>query len=139
MTVTVTVRPNGARTEIRGLPFLESGGNYRLLGEAIAATRRGQVLYSGGAFTVSRPHTVRLIEFLVARFGRVKVIQHGGLTKCVSECWNAKPHTVMTCECSCAGSNHGSGVAIGKVVSQSGPAGALSVQSEGYREYFVPE
>jgi hypothetical protein len=136
MTVTVTVRP-GARTEIRGLPWGRPGEGYEIIGEAIRASRRGQVEYAHGAFTVARSHTVELIEALAARYGRVQVIHHGGLTKCVAECWRARPDTAYECECSCAGANHGSKHPLGRIVSENGPAGELSVASEGARVYDV--
>lgn len=61
------------------------------------------------------------------------------MTKCVEACWKtASPDTAITCECSCAGSNHGSGHPLSKTVSEDGPAGALSVEAAGPREYYYP-
>jgi hypothetical protein len=136
MTVTVTIRPK-ARTEIRGLPWLEHGGNYAVLAECIGASRRGQVQYANGIFTVARSHTRALISALARRFGQVHVIQYGGVDKCVEACWNAKPETAIDCVCSCAGINHGSRRPIGVIVSEDGYAGALSVAPAGPREYDV--
>lgn len=138
MTVTVIIRPNGARTEIRGLPWnSRPGGNYALLEEAIDASRRGQVDYSKRArtFSVARAHTDNLIRFLADHFGHVHVLQFGGLARCVSACWNADPDTAWECECSCAGSNHGSRQPIGPVVADVGDAGELSVARLGPREW----
>lgn len=139
MTVTVTVRPGGARTEVRGLPFTKAGDGYRIIGEAIGATRKGQVDYdkSTRAFTVSRSHSTTLITALAAKYGSVTVIQHGGTTKCVEACWNAKPASAWECECSCAGDNHGTRNPIGPIVSAGGPAGALSVAPAAPRTYTV--
>lgn len=130
MYVTVTIRPNGARTEIRGLPW--SGrprDSYAMLEDAIKASRRGQVDYDkeGRFFSVARAHTGPLIAYLGERFGEVKVVQHGGLARCVSACWDADPDTSWECECSCAGDNHGSGRPIGRVVVHVGAAGDLAV------------
>ncbi|GAA1836236.1 hypothetical protein GCM10009795_096740 [Nocardioides hankookensis] len=138
MTITVTIRPNGARTEVRNLPWDgRPGSGYAIIEDAIDASRRGQVLYSGGAFLVARGHTALLVRRLADRFGHVHVIQHGGTTQCVEACWNASPDTGLTCECSCAGTNHGSGHQLGRIVSESGPAGALSVAPAAAREYDV--
>lgn len=140
MTTTVTIRPNGARTTITDLPWTgDAGGGYALIEECIAATRRGQVQYDRRtrAFSVARSHTAMLIGALAARLGRVAVVQYGGTEQCVEACWNAQPHTAITCECSCAGSNHGTRQPLGKVVSGDGPAGALSVRSAGPRTYVV--
>jgi hypothetical protein len=111
MTVTVTIRPK-ARTEIRGLPWLEHGGNYAVLAECIGASRRGQVQYANGIFTVARSHTRALISALARRFGQVHVIQYGGVDKCGEACWNAKPETASG--------------------SEEGYAGALSVERHVY-------
>lgn len=137
MTVTVKIRP-GARTEVRGMPFNKDdrGSNYELLEDAIDATRRGQIKYSGGAFRVARDHTSPLIEFLAHHFGRVHVVQYGGLDRCVAACWDARPETAMLCECSCAGGNHGTGRPIGRIVAET-PVGAFSVASAAPREYDV--
>ena len=140
MPVTVTIRPNGARTEIRGLPWTgRPGDTYAVLEEAIDASRQGQVQYShqGRFFSVARSHTHSLIAYLAERYGHVHVIQHGGLAKCVSACWTADPESAWECECSCAGSNHGSGHAIGRIVAESGPTGELSVARLGPREWEV--
>lgn len=137
MTVTVVVRPGGARTEVRNLPFTRGGDGYNIIGDAIGATQRGQVKYDKGIFTVSRPHTTALIKGLAAKYGIVQVIQHGGTTKCVSVCWNASADSTWECECSCAGDNHATGKPIGRVVSEDGPAGALSVAPAPPRTYTV--
>lgn len=68
MTVTVTVRPGGARTEVRNVPFGKASDGYGIVGDTIGATQRGQVKYGNHAFTVSRPHTTRLIEALAAKY-----------------------------------------------------------------------
>lgn len=129
--------PAGARTEVRGLPFGKAGDGYNIIGDAICATQRGQVKYENRAFTVSRPHTTRLIEALAVKYGAVMVIQHGGTTMCVSACWNADPDSTWECECSCAGENHGTREPLGRVVSEDGPAGALSVAAAPPRTYVV--
>lgn len=139
MTTTVTIRP-GARTTVTRLPWTGSGSDgYALIEDCIGATRRGQVTYdrSRRAFSVARTHTVTLINALASRLGRVTVVQYGGTEKCVEACWNARPRTAITCECSCAGGNHGTGVPLGRIVSETGPAGALSVGSTGPRTYVV--
>jgi len=140
VTVTVTVRPNGARTEVRGLPWTGNPRDgYAALEDAIDASRRGQVLYDRQhkAFTVSRSHTELLIYRLAQKFGHVHVIQYGGITKCVEECWRLRDlDTSATCQCSCAGANHGTGVAPGRIVGQVN-AGALAVASTGPREYDI--
>jgi hypothetical protein len=137
VTVTVTIRP-GARTQIRGLPWTGSpADNYAILEECIGASRRGQVLYENGGWTVARSHTQVLVAGLAMRFGVVHVIQYGGIEKCVEACWNAKPETAPLCECSCAGANHGTRQPLGMIVSEDGPSGALSVASTGPREYDV--
>ena len=130
MVITVTIRPNGARTEIRGLPWTgNSRDNYTVLEAAIGASRRGQVTYdrTGRFFSVARGHTGALIAYLGQRSGEVGIIQHGGVARCVSACWNAEPDTAWECECSGAGSNHGSQRPIGRVVADVGAAGALAV------------
>jgi hypothetical protein len=102
---TVTIRP-GVRTQIRGLPWTgKPADNYAVLEDCIGATRRGQVLYANGNFSVARSHTQALVSGLAKRFGRVHVIQYGGTEMCVEACWNANPETVGLCECSCAGAN----------------------------------
>ena len=75
---------------------------------------------------VARSHADILIQALADRFGRVTVTQEGSIrTTCVSECWTANPATSSQCECSCAGTNHGSGHALGPEV-----APGLSVQND---------
>lgn len=81
-------------------------------------------------WTVKRTRFERMIEALAARWGMVEVTQFGSSqSKCVSACWNGNPDRVWECECSCAGSNHGSGVPIGKEVKP-----GLSVSTE-YTQY----
>jgi len=139
--VTVVIRPYGARTEIHNLPWSGPRGGYKVVEDAIGASRRRQVKYdpSSKFFTVSRRHTRVLIEALGARYGRVHVIQHGGTDKCVAACWKADRDTAWQCECSCAGDNHGSQHPIGPVVADSGGgAGALSVRRSVTREWDYP-
>lgn len=139
MLVTVTVRP-GARTEVRGLPWTgKPQDTYEMLEDMIGATRRGQVKYDkqSRSFSVARSHTVELINGLVERFGKVHVVQYGGAERCVEACWNARPDTAWTCECSCAGRNHGTRSPLGKIVSETGGAGALSVAASAPHEYVV--
>lgn len=137
MTVTVTIRPNGARTEIVGLPWTgRPADNYALLEGCIGATQRGQVKFENGSWSVSRPHTVALIHGLAARFRTVHVIHYGGVKKCVERCWTGDPEFVYLCQCSCAGDNHGIGTARGKIVAQT-PVGDLSVERLPPREYDV--
>jgi hypothetical protein len=138
MTVTVTIRPNGARTEVSGLPWTgRPADNYALLEGIIDATRAGQVRYAGGMWSVSRPHTVNLVNGLAARFGQVHVVHYGGLKKCVERCWTGDPEFVYLCQCSCAGDNHGIGYARGKIVAQSAVVGDIAVESLPPREYDV--
>jgi hypothetical protein len=140
MTITVTIRPNGARTEVRDLPWEGRGAGYRIVGEAIGASREGQVQHiGGGVFTVSRPHTVGLIGALATRYGRIRVIQYGGQTMCVEACWKSQhPENAWQCSCSCAGANHGSGQPLDLIVDEAGPAGALSVSRSAVREWYHP-
>lgn len=135
--LTVTIRPNGARTEVRGLPFTGRGGGYAILGSAIGASRRGQVRWdpTRSCFSVARTHTGLLISSLAERYGQVQVIQYGGLARCVSACWSADPETAWDCECSCAGDNHGSRRPIGRVVADVGGAGELAVAPLAPREW----
>lgn len=137
--VTVTIRPNGKRTEIRNMPWEGKGAGYTILGDMFGASRHGQVDFAGGVWSVSRSHTNAIILGLAARYRRVKVIQHGGLEKCVEACWNkGKPENSWLCECSCAGQNHGSGQPYKLTVSGAGGAGGeLSVQASAPREFFV--
>lgn len=135
--VTVVIRP-GARTEIRNLPFEGKGAGYSILGDMFHASRRGQVKYGGGVWTVARPHTNAVILGLAERYGRVKVIQHGGLDKCVENCWQGNPTNAWLCECACAGRNHGSGTPYAHTVSGNGLGGALSVQASEPHEFYVP-
>jgi hypothetical protein len=139
-TITVVIRPHGARTEIRDLPWTGSPrATYALLEDAIGASRRGQVQYSRStrAFSVARAHSGQLILSLADRFGHVHVIQHGGQTRCVSACWNADPNTAWECECSCAGSNHGTQRPLGRIVADVGDAGELSVARATPHEWDV--
>jgi hypothetical protein len=49
----------------------------------------------------------RLIDQALERYGQVYVVQlYKELQKCAPACWNAQGHD---CECSCMGTNHGSG------------------------------
>lgn len=136
--VTVTIKP-GSRTEIRDMPFEGNGLGYTILGEMFGASRRGQVEYANRVWSVSRPHTNAIILGLAKRYGRVRVIQHGGLDKCVEQCWQrGNPNNAWTCECACAGRNHGSGFPYAVEVGGTSPGGALSVQPSAPREFFVP-
>lgn len=139
MKATVFVRPSGARTEIAYLPWRGPGAWYALLDEAIGASRRGQVIYDKATrmFSVARAHTHDVVRFLADELGVVHVIQYGGVETCVANCWNAKSRTALTCECACAGRNHGTGQAWGTVVSEAGPHGALAVTPTPPREYDV--
>lgn len=140
MTITATIRP-GERTAISGLPFAKDKprANYWLLEDAINASRKGQVLYSGGSSSVARTHTPTLLNALVDRFGSVRVVHYGGQAMCVEACWkNGEIEYASTCEFSCAGANHGSKQPIGRIVSENGPAGSLSVSSGNRREYWIP-
>lgn len=134
----MVIRP-GRRTEIRNLPYEGKGAGYWILGDMFGASRRGQVDYAGGVWSVSRPHTNDVIQGLADRYGRVKVIQHGGLDKCVEACWHrGNPETAWLCECSCAGRNHGSGMPYEHTVGGDGPSGALSVQASAPHVFYVP-
>lgn len=137
--VTVTIRPD-RRTEIRNMPFEGKGVGYQILESMIGASRRGQVEYdlSTRAWSVSRSHSNAVILGLADRYDRVKVIQHGGVEKCVEACWKGNPETAWECKCSCAGRNHGSGSPYKVTVSDSGVGGALSVQASAPREFYVP-
>lgn len=137
--VTVTIRPNGKRTEIENMPWEGKGGGYKVLDELISASRRGQVDHNKGVWSVSRHHTNAVILGLAARYGRVKVIQYGGTEMCVEACWKSGyPENAWECECSCAGKNHGSGMPYRVTVDGGGGAGGqLSVQASAPREFFV--
>ncbi|MET3566569.1 hypothetical protein ABIC47_002054 [Leifsonia sp. 563] len=138
MGVTVTIRPK-RRTEIRDMPFEGNGKGYSILGDTFGASRRGQVEYARGVWSVSRSHTNEVILGLAARYGRVKVIQYGGVEKCVEACWKkGKQDNAWLCECACAGKNHGSGVPYAVTVGGGSPGGALSVQASEPREFYVP-
>ena len=130
--VTVVIRPR-RRTEIRGMPWEGKGQGYRLLADAIKASRDGQVKYEDRVFTVSRPHTAAIVKFLAGRYGHVRVIQYAGQTKCVAACWGASPDTALECECSCAGENHGTQRPLERLVDD----GDLSVSRARRREYDV--
>lgn len=137
--VTVTIRP-GRRTEIQNMPFEGNGRGYTILGDMFGASRRGQVDYSPNSrsWSVSRPHTNAVILGLAARYGRVKVIQHGGVEKCVEACWKTGlPENAWLCECACAGRNHGSGQPFRVTVGGDGPGGQLSVQARAPHEFYV--
>jgi hypothetical protein len=137
--ITVTIRPNGKRTEILNLPYEGKGAGYTILGDMIGASRRGQVEYGGRVWTVSRSHSNEVILGLAERYGRVKVIQFGGVEKCVEACWKkGKPENAWLCQCACAGRNHGSGMPYKKTIDGDGPGGALSVQASAPREFYVP-
>lgn len=136
--VTVLIRPK-SRTEIRGMPYEGNGAGYTILGDMFGASRRGQVGYAAGVWSVSRPHTNAVILGLASRYGRVKVIQYGGVEMCVETCWKkGLPDNAWLCECACAGRNHGSGTPYKVTVGGSGPGGALSVQASAPREFYVP-
>lgn len=125
----VIVRPR-KRTEVHDLPWRGSGAWYGLLREIIGAGKQVKHL-GGGVFSVARAHTTELIQGLAEELGSVVVEQHGGATSCVAECWNANPDTAHTCECGCAGSNHGQGPPT-KVV-----GGWLGIMPEAPRIYVV--
>lgn len=134
----MTIRPNN-RTEIRYLPYEGKGAGYEILGNMIGASRRGQVEYGDGVWSVSRAHSNEVILGRAQRYGRVKVIQHGGVEKCVESCWKkGKRENAWLCECACAGRNHGSGVPYKVSVGGNGPAGDLSVQASAPHEFYVP-
>jgi hypothetical protein len=135
--ITVTIRPN-SRTEVRNLPFEGPGAGYRVLANMFGASRRGQVEYVRSVWSVSRPHTNAVVFGLAERYGRVKVIQYGGVEKCVEACWKGNLETALDCVCACAGRNHGSGAPYKITVGGSGPGGALSVQGGGPHEFYVP-
>jgi len=138
--VTVTIRP-GKRTVIQNMPFEGKGRGYSILGDMFGASRRNQVDYDASTRTwsVSRPHTNAVIYGLADRYDRVKVIQYGGVDKCVEACWKqGRPENASLCECACAGRNHGSGAPYKVTVGGTGPGGALSVQASGPREFYVP-
>jgi len=122
------------------MPFEGKGTGYKILENMIGASRRGQVEYSVGSRTwsVARSHPNEVIFGLADRYGRVKVIQYGGVEKCVEACWKGNPKTAWECKCSCAGRNHGSGSPYKVTVGGSGAGGALSVQASAPHEFFVP-
>ena len=123
----MTIRSNGKRTEIRNMPYEGNGRGYAILDDMIDASRRGQVKYEGrGLWTVARTHTNAVILGLAAHYRRrVKVIQYGGVEKCVEAC------------CVRAGRNHGSGVPYKLTVDSNGPGGSLSVQAGEPHEFYV--
>ncbi|MCS6557322.1 hypothetical protein NYQ31_02800 [Curtobacterium flaccumfaciens] len=139
MSVTVIIRPK-QRTEIQHMPFEAKGAGYKILEDMIGASRRGQVEYSFSTRTwsVSRPHSNAVILGLAARYGRVKVIQHGGVEKCVEACWKSgHPEKAWECECACAGRNHGSGSPYRVNVGGNSAGGDLSVQASAPNVFYV--
>lgn len=137
MTPTIIIRP-GARTQVRGLPWTgRPTDNYALLEKCISASRRGQVTYTRGCFSVTRNRTRALISGLAEHFGQAHIIQYGGAERCVEACWDANPETAELCECACAGGNHGTGEPLGEIVNEDPERGAVSVLSHGPREYDV--
>lgn len=139
MSVTVIIRPK-ERTEIQHMPWEGNGVGYAILEGMIGASRRGQVEYSSSTRTwsVSRPHSNAVILGLAKRYGRVKVIQHGGVDKCVEACWKTGyPENAWLCECACAGRNHGSGVPYKVNVGGNSPGGDLSVQASAPNVFYV--
>lgn len=135
--LTVVIKP-GERTKIHYLPFTGKGAGYSTLGGMFGATRRGQVGYEDGVWSVSPAHTDKVVFGLAKLYGRVRVIQHGGLEKCVQQCWEkGNPEKALECQCSCAGRNHGSGHSYDYTVGGDGPGGELSVQASAPREFYV--
>jgi hypothetical protein len=120
--ITVTIRPEGKRVEVQGLPWDERpGSGYEVMEDAIGGAREGVVLYDNGAFSVDRRHAKRLVVHLAERFRRVHVVQYGGSESCNEACWGADDGDPYGCECSCAGANHGGG---GLVLAEPRPAAA---------------
>lgn len=119
MPPTVTLRPNKT-TLVRGLPFKEHGGNYRLLKSIRGpGTREAQWNPERKRFEVPRANSTRLIEGLVEEFGAIRLVVYGhAQTACVRACWDAKPSTAPECVCSCAAANHGTGHPIGPEVAE---------------------
>lgn len=131
MVPTVTLRPN-RRTTVQ-LPFRTGDGNYRLLKDIRGDRTRPSYNARTKMFEVSRDDGDQLIGGLVNEFGTVRVIVHGNSkTTCVSECWSADPSSAWNCVCGCAGSNHGSGHALGREV-----ATGLSVENQHTRAEYV--
>lgn len=57
-----------------------------------------------------------VVDRCLNRYGSTYVIQqYRPLEKCAPACWNAEGYH---CECSCLGANHGSGIALKHVVSE---------------------
>ena len=68
-------------------------------------------------WTVRRSRFARMIEALADEHGSVLVTQYSASqSKCVESCWTGSPNRAWECECSCAGSNHGSGWPLGNEV-----------------------
>lgn len=64
-------------------------------------------------WTVARPHYWTVIEALADRFGEVTVIEdYSTQEKCTRSCTNARPDTVVTCECVCGGDMHGANIGV---------------------------
>ena len=133
--ITVTIRP-GQRTLVQGVPWTGPGGGYQAIKDCLAGQPRPQWSPADHGFTVTRTRTRELITGLLERHGPVRVIQHGGTTRCVRECWDANPDTVTECVCGCAGRNHGSTRPLGSIVADTS-CGELSVERDGPREYVV--
>lgn len=118
------VRPVSGKLRIE-LPYQPAGANYDLLKRVCGERTRPK--WAGRYFVVARQHLAKLIERLPNELGTdVKLIMHGATqTLCVSACWAANPATYWECVCSCAGTNHGTGVPFSKQVSSD-----LSVETQ---------
>jgi hypothetical protein len=125
ITPIVTLRPDD-RASIK-LPWRGSSeANYSWLKEVCGPRSRPKYDPALKCFLVARSHTQRVIDALVKEYDQVSLIQFGHTaTTCVEQCWNANPDKVIDCECSCAGTNHGSGVPLGKEIQD-----GLSVRHE---------
>ena len=120
-------RPLHGRARV-WLPWRGSGSaNYTLLKELCGDLTRPEYNRELKCFEVARAHLPTLIEHLPAELGQpLEVTLEGASqTPCVDACWNASPHTVWDCVCSCAGEFHGQGAPPGTVVS---PGIAIATQ-----------
>lgn len=115
--VPVVFKPTAPRDVMVHLPIIRSSAewfNYRdwLLGRG----RKIRWLQRYGAFELPRGRFDEVVGLVLAFYGSVYIIQESRpLEKCAPACWNAKGYD---CECSCLGSNHGSGRDLEHVISE---------------------
>lgn len=110
-------RPLKGKLQIK-LPYQKPPRNLNLLKDICGP--RSRVTYNQmGYFEIAPIHLQKLIVKLPSTLGeRLEVDLYGAKqTKCVAKCWDASSTTKWECECSCAGTNHGTGQPLDKQVS----------------------